>query len=70
MDPETRSYLQQEMEKFLSNEDHDRAEGFVPPAHRLWRLRVPTSHSQARLTVTNANRGALFCLPRPGLTRL
>ena len=32
MDPETRSYLQQEMEKFLSNEDHDRAEGFVPPS--------------------------------------
>ena len=31
MDPETRSYLQQEMEKFLSNEDYDRAEGFVPP---------------------------------------
>ena len=31
MDPKTRSYLQQEMEKFLSNEDYDRAEGFVPP---------------------------------------
>jgi Fe-S cluster biosynthesis and repair protein YggX len=31
MDPETRSYLQQEMEKFLNNEDYDRAEGFVPP---------------------------------------
>jgi Fe-S cluster biosynthesis and repair protein YggX len=31
MDPGTRSYLQQEMEKFLNNEDYDRAEGFVPP---------------------------------------
>ena len=30
MNPETRGYLQQEMEKFLNNEDYDRAEGFVP----------------------------------------
>ena len=30
MDPDTRGYLQQEMEKFLSNEDYDRAEGFTP----------------------------------------
>ena len=31
MDPESRKYLQQEMEKFLSGEDFDRAEGYVPP---------------------------------------
>ena len=31
MDPQARKYLQQEMEKFLSGEDFDRAEGYVPP---------------------------------------
>ena len=30
MDPDSREYLQQEMEKFLNNEQHDKAEGFVP----------------------------------------
>ncbi|MAJ54778.1 MAG: oxidative damage protection protein [Gammaproteobacteria bacterium TMED107] len=30
MNPKTRGYLQQEMEKFLNNENYDRAEGFVP----------------------------------------
>ena len=32
VDPESRKYLQQEMEKFLSGEDYDQAEGYVPPA--------------------------------------
>jgi Fe-S cluster biosynthesis and repair protein YggX len=31
VDPETRKYLQQEMDKFFSGEDYDRAEGYVPP---------------------------------------
>ena len=31
-DPETRKYLQQEMGKFLSGEEYDKAEGYVPPA--------------------------------------
>jgi len=30
--PEHRKYLQEEMEKFLDNQDHDRAEGYVPEA--------------------------------------
>jgi Fe-S cluster biosynthesis and repair protein YggX len=30
MDAEHRRYLQAEMEKFFANEDHDKAEGFVP----------------------------------------
>lgn len=30
-DPQTRKYLQEEMEKFLSGEEFDRAEGYVPP---------------------------------------
>jgi Fe-S cluster biosynthesis and repair protein YggX len=30
MDAEHRKYLQQEMEKFLNNEEYDQAEGFVP----------------------------------------
>ena len=30
MDGEHRKYLQQEMDKFLNNEDHDTAEGYVP----------------------------------------
>ena len=32
MDPESRQYLQREMDKFLAGEDHDTAEGFVPPS--------------------------------------
>ena len=32
MDPDTRNYLQQEMDKFLANEEYDRAEGYVPPS--------------------------------------
>ncbi len=31
MDPDARKYLEGEMEKFLSNEEHDIAEGYVPP---------------------------------------
>ncbi|KGE02632.1 oxidative damage protection protein [Pseudohaliea rubra] len=31
IDPETRKYLQREMEKFLAGEDYERAEGYVPP---------------------------------------
>ncbi len=31
MDPESRKYLTGQMEKFLSGEDFDRAEGYVPP---------------------------------------
>lgn len=31
MDPEARKYLQEEMDKFFSNEEHDVAEGYVPP---------------------------------------
>ena len=31
MDPDARKYLQGEMDKFLSVEDHERAEGFIPP---------------------------------------
>ena len=31
MDPESRKYLQGEMDKFLAGEDFDRAEGYVPP---------------------------------------
>jgi len=34
MDPESRKYLQQEMEKFLSGEDYDQAEGYVPPEEK------------------------------------
>lgn len=30
-DASTRKYLQEEMQKFLSGEDYDRAEGYVPP---------------------------------------
>jgi Fe-S cluster biosynthesis and repair protein YggX len=32
MDPDARKYLQEEMDKFLNNEAHDIAEGYVPPA--------------------------------------
>tara|TARA_Y100000996_G_C22333279_1_gene565382 strand:- start:105 stop:377 length:273 start_codon:yes stop_codon:yes gene_type:complete len=30
MNPDSRKYLQQEMEKFLNNEQHDKAEGYIP----------------------------------------
>lgn len=30
-DPEHRKYLESEMDKFFSNEDHDQAEGYIPP---------------------------------------
>lgn len=30
MDPEARKYLQEQMDRFLAGEGHDRAEGFVP----------------------------------------
>ncbi len=32
INPEHRSYLQQEMDKFLGNQDFDQASGYVPPA--------------------------------------
>ncbi|MGB0465947.1 MAG: oxidative damage protection protein [Pontibacterium sp.] len=32
MDPSTRQYLQQEMDKFMQGEDYDKAEGYVPPS--------------------------------------
>lgn len=32
VDAATRKYLQEEMDKFFSNEDYDKAEGYVPPA--------------------------------------
>jgi Fe-S cluster biosynthesis and repair protein YggX len=32
MDPEARKFLQQQMEKFLSGEDFEQAEGYVPPS--------------------------------------
>ncbi|MDA8961944.1 oxidative damage protection protein [Congregibacter sp.] len=31
IDPESRKYLQQEMDKFLAGEEYDQAEGYVPP---------------------------------------
>jgi Fe-S cluster biosynthesis and repair protein YggX len=31
MDPDARKYLQEEMDKFLNNEEFDQAEGYVPP---------------------------------------
>ncbi len=31
-DPEARRFLQAEMDKFLSGEEHARAEGYVPPS--------------------------------------
>lgn len=31
-DAEARKYLQQEMDKFFSGEEYDKAEGYVPPA--------------------------------------
>jgi Fe-S cluster biosynthesis and repair protein YggX len=32
VDPEARKYLQQEMAKFFSGEEYDRAEGYVAPS--------------------------------------
>ncbi|MBY4677512.1 oxidative damage protection protein [Marinobacterium arenosum] len=32
MDPASRDFLQQEMEKFMSGEDYAQAEGYVPPS--------------------------------------
>lgn len=32
MDPESRKFLQEEMDKFLSGEDYAKAEGYVPPS--------------------------------------
>ena len=32
MDLDTREYLKAEMDKFLNNEEHDIAEGYVPPS--------------------------------------
>lgn len=29
--PEDRRYLQEQMDRFLENRDHDQAEGYVPP---------------------------------------
>lgn len=31
MDPESRKYLQAEMDKFFAGQDYDQAEGYVPP---------------------------------------
>lgn len=31
MNPDHRRYLQDEMQKFLNNESHDKAAGYVPP---------------------------------------
>ena len=32
IDPEARKFLQEEMEKFFSNEEFEQAEGYVPPS--------------------------------------
>ena len=32
LDPNSRKYLMGEMEKFLSGEEFDRAEGYIPPS--------------------------------------
>jgi Fe-S cluster biosynthesis and repair protein YggX len=32
VDPEARKYLQQEMDKFFSGQEYDKAEGYVPPS--------------------------------------
>ena len=32
MDPKTRVFLQEEMEKFMTGEDYEKAEGYVPPS--------------------------------------
>ena len=33
MNPEHRRYLQEQMDRFLSNEEHDAASGYVPPTN-------------------------------------
>lgn len=32
MDPSTRQFLQTEMEKFMTGDDYEKAEGYVPPS--------------------------------------
>lgn len=32
MNPKTREFLTQEMEKFMAGEDYEKAEGYVPPS--------------------------------------
>lgn len=32
LDPKTREYLMEQMERFLNNRDTDQAEGYVPPS--------------------------------------
>lgn len=32
LDPESRSYLMEQMERFLDNQETDQAEGYVPPS--------------------------------------
>ena len=32
LDPATREYLMEQMERFLDNRETDRAEGYVPPS--------------------------------------
>lgn len=32
IEPDTRKFLQEEMDKFLSGEEHAQADGYVPPA--------------------------------------
>ncbi len=34
LDPQARKYLQEQMDRFLSNESHDVAEGYVPPENQ------------------------------------
>ncbi|WP_097458896.1 oxidative damage protection protein [Mangrovitalea sediminis] len=34
MDPNARKYLQVQMDRFLNNEAHDTAEGYVPPENQ------------------------------------
>ena len=31
LEPETQAYLEEELEKYLSGQEHDQAEGYVPP---------------------------------------
>jgi len=31
LEPQTRAYLEDELEKYLSGKEHDQAEGYVPP---------------------------------------
>lgn len=34
MDPASRKFLQEQMQKFLSNESFEQAEGYVPPSEK------------------------------------